>query len=80
MIGKILDLTYKISNCDCPICKKHGLNSIKMLILGNNLICPICKSSFFEKNPFRVIEPMILNMYDKSISNVNSAVCRNYFF
>ena len=45
MNNENIDMSYRISDYVCPMCKSRGMD-ILMENMGNRYICPICRSSY----------------------------------
>jgi len=67
--GRVLDLRYTISDVDCFVCKGRGYGSIKMEVLGDHYVCPLCKSGMIANDPFTKIDYAILEAYDAATKN-----------
>ena len=64
MKDETIDLTYRISNCVCPVCLSRGMR-ILMEQMGNQYICPICKSSCcYGEEDFRNIVSRVRDSFE----------------
>ena len=74
MTDETIDLSYKISNYICPVCKARGMQFL-MERMGNHYICPICRSSCYHgEMDYRNIVSMIEKSFedDYSLNNLLS--------